>query len=73
MVEIITLSSKGQFVIPKKLREKLRLSKQDKFVIIAEDDSILLKRIKKEDAEESMRVLLGRLSDELQEKEGKKR
>ena len=67
MVEIITLSSKGQFVIPKVMREKLKLQQQDKFVLIAENDCILLKRIKKEDAEESMRVLLETLAKELQQ------
>lgn len=71
MVEIITLSSKGQLVIPKELREKLKLKQQDKFVIIAEDDSILLKRIKKEDADESMRSLLKSLAKDLQQQSEK--
>ena len=65
MVEIITLSSKGQLVVPKGLREKLKLQKQDKFIIIAEGDSILLKRIRKEEADKSMRVLLNSLSKQI--------
>ncbi len=73
MVEIITLSSKGQLVIPKGLREKLKLEQQDKFVIIAEHDSILLKRIRKEDADESMRVLLDSLAKQIAPPKGKKK
>jgi len=44
-MEISSLSSKGQIVIPELIRNKLNLKSGDKFIIIAEEDTILLKRL----------------------------
>jgi len=50
MLDVITMSSKGQLVIPREVREEMGLEKQDKFVIVHDKDSILLKRISREEA-----------------------
>lgn len=46
MIDVITMSSKGQVVIPSGIREEMGLSKQDKFIITHEDDSIIMKKLK---------------------------
>ncbi len=45
-VETTTLSSRGQVVLPQEVRERLKLSEGDKFLVIAEGDTVLLKAIK---------------------------
>ena len=57
------MSSKGQFVMPKDVREEMGLEKQDKFVVIHDKDSILLKRISREEANEAMLKLMDKISD----------
>jgi len=64
MIDVITLSSKGQFVIPKNIREEMGLEKEDKFVMVHDRDSILLKRIAREEAKKAMLNLLNKFSDE---------
>lgn len=44
-MEITSLSSRGQVVIPQNLREKLHLHTGEKFIVIAEEDTILLKKL----------------------------
>lgn len=63
MIDVVTMSSKGQFVIPKELREEMGLEKQDKFVIAHDKDSILLKRISGEEANKAMLKLMDKISD----------
>lgn len=44
-IEITSVSSRGQVVIPQSLREKLKIHEGEKFVIIGEDDTIVLKKL----------------------------
>ena len=44
---IVKMSSKGQIVIPKLLREELDVGKDDEFVAAASGDAIVLKRVKR--------------------------
>jgi AbrB family looped-hinge helix DNA binding protein len=48
-IEITSMSSKGQIVIPQSLRYKLGVSEGEKFIILGEKDTIILKKIKKPD------------------------
>jgi len=41
-MEIVTLSSKGQIVIPSKVRKKFSLKEGDSLVIVEENDAIRL-------------------------------
>ena len=43
-IEITSLSSRGQIVIPQGLRDKLNLHEGEKFVVIGEADTIILKK-----------------------------
>lgn len=45
VLEVTSLSSRGQVVIPLRLRERLHLHEGEKFVVIGEDDTIVLKKM----------------------------
>lgn len=44
-LEVTSLSSRGQVVIPQGIRDSLNLHEGEKFVVIGEDDTILLKKL----------------------------
>ena len=44
-LEITSLSSRGQIVIPQDVRDKLHLHIGEKFIVIGEGDTIVLKKI----------------------------
>lgn len=44
-LEITSMSSRGQVVIPLDIREQLGLKEGEKFVVIGEDDTVVLKRL----------------------------
>ncbi len=44
-IEITKVSSKGQIVIPKKIREKLSLTEGETVYVIGKEDSVILKKI----------------------------
>jgi len=44
-IEITSVSSRGQVVIPQSLRDKLKIHEGEKFVIIGEDNTIILKKL----------------------------
>lgn len=44
-LEITSMSSRGQVVIPLDIRELLGLREGEKFVVVGEDDTVLLKKI----------------------------
>ena len=57
-IEIINVSSKGQVVLPLKMRNKLKINSGDKLFIYCNEDSILIKKIKfpsKEEFENGIR------------------
>ena len=45
MKELITMSSKGQIVIPKDLREELGIDAGTNFVVFGKDDTLILKKV----------------------------
>ena len=48
-VEITSLSSKGQIVIPRSIRTALNISTGDKFAVISDGENILLRPVEKPD------------------------
>ena len=44
-IEITSISSRGQVVIPQNLREKLKICEGEKFVVIGEGNTIILKKL----------------------------
>lgn len=55
---MVTISSKGQIVIPKKIMKMLGLKEQDKLLVYGKDESLLLKKVKPEIFEKSIREIL---------------
>ena len=45
-LEITSLSSRGQVVIPQEIRNKLNLEDGEKFIVVGKGDTIILKKIK---------------------------
>jgi AbrB family looped-hinge helix DNA binding protein len=43
--EVTSLSSRGQVVIPQNIREQLGLKEGEKFMVVGEKNTIILKRI----------------------------
>ena len=44
-LEITSMSSRGQIVIPLEIRKHLGLKEGEKFVVIGEDDTLILKKV----------------------------
>ena len=44
-IEITSVSSRGQVVIPQSLRDKLKIREGEKFVVIGEDNTIVLRKL----------------------------
>lgn len=44
-IEVATMSSRGQIVIPLEIREQLGLKEGEKFIVIGEDDTLVLKKM----------------------------
>ena len=44
-LEIASISSRGQVVIPQGLRNRLCINTGEKFIVIGEDDTIVLKKL----------------------------
>lgn len=45
MSEIVTMSSKGQIVVPKELREEMNIDSGTNFVIFGKGDTLVLKKV----------------------------
>lgn len=44
-IEVTTMTSRGQIVIPQAIREALSLDSGAKFVVVGEGDTVILKRL----------------------------
>lgn len=45
-MELVKMSKKGQLVVPKEIRDKLKLSPEDRFIALGEKDYVVFKRVK---------------------------
>ena len=57
-IDMVTISSKGQIVIPKKILKALGLKEQDKLLVFNKGDNILLKKVKPEMFEKGLKEML---------------
>ena len=57
MSEIVTVSSKGQIVVPKELRKQLHIDTGMHFAIFGEEDTLILKKVKVPTAMEAFEKL----------------
>jgi len=44
-IEITSMSSRGQIVIPLDIREQMGLKEGEKFIVVGEEDTVILKKI----------------------------
>ena len=44
-IEITSISSRGQVVIPQDIRDQLNIQEGEKFIVIGQDDTIILKKL----------------------------
>ncbi|MFH1506280.1 MAG: AbrB/MazE/SpoVT family DNA-binding domain-containing protein [archaeon] len=57
VVETVKMSTKGQIVIPRCIREELHLGEGSIFAVASSEDSIVLKKIKKPSKEQILQNL----------------
>jgi AbrB family looped-hinge helix DNA binding protein len=57
-IDMVTISSKGQIVIPKKIMKMLGLKEQDKLLVFSKGENILFKKVKPDIYEKSIRDIL---------------
>jgi len=62
MIELLRLSSKGQVVIPKSVRNSLNLKEGDKLIAFAQRDLLVLRKVEKGES------ILNILSEPVREK-----
>ncbi len=67
MIEVATVSSKGQIVIPSKMREEIGLFQNDKLILVSDRNSILVKKVKEKEVRDRMIRLLDKFSDKFRE------
>jgi len=60
-IDMVTISSKGQIVIPKKIMKNLGLKEQDKLLVFSKGENLLLKKVNPEIFEKSIRDILAPL------------
>ncbi len=66
-VAITKMSANGQVVISSDIRKALGLSPGDKFLVIGEEEGIVLRSLKKEDIKQEMEEVLSAIGKEVEE------
>ncbi len=56
-IDVTSMSSRGQVVIPQRLREKLGFREGEKFIVMGEDGTLILKKIERPSKEELIKKL----------------
>lgn len=56
-IDVTSMSSRGQVVIPQRLRDKLGLTEGEKFIVMGEDGTLILKKIDRPSKEDLIKKL----------------
>jgi antitoxin PrlF len=67
MIEVVTMSSRGQLVIPKSIRKEMGLQERDKFIIVRDSENVILRKIKKGQPDKKLLGLLDQLARKFEE------
>ena len=67
MIEVVTMSSRGQLVIPKRIRKEMGLQERDKFIIVRDSENVILRRIKKGNPDKKLLSLLDEFARKFEE------
>jgi AbrB family looped-hinge helix DNA binding protein len=65
-VSITTISRNGQIVIPFAIRKALGIAQSEKFLVVSEGDTIVLRRLKKENLRRELEGLLASFSGDFE-------
>ena len=65
--DMVTISGKGQLVIPSKVRESMAIREKDKFMLVHDRDTILLKRVHEEKLKKRMKELVAKFRTGMEE------
>lgn len=63
MIDLATVSSKGQVVIPRRMRAGLGFSKNTKLILMGDKEAILMKKLSENNIQSRMRRLLDTFSE----------
>jgi len=67
MIEVVTMSSRGQLVIPKRIRREMGLQERDKFIIVRDSENVILRKIKKGQPDTKLLSLLDEFARKFEE------
>ncbi len=67
MIEVVTMSSRGQLVIPKSIRKEMGLQERDKFIVVRDSENVILRKIKKGEPDKKLLSLLDELARKFEE------
>ena len=67
MIEVVTMSSRGQLVIPKRIRREMGLQERDKFIIVRDSENLILRKIKKGQPDRKLLSLLDEFARKFEE------
>ncbi len=67
MIEVVTMSSKGQLVIPKRIRKEMGLQERDKFIVVRDSENVILRKIKKGQPDRKLLSLLDEFARKFEE------
>jgi len=56
-LEVTKLSSKGQVVLPQAIRRKLHLKEGEKFIVLGDKDTVILKKIERPALERARKLV----------------
>ncbi len=58
VIELVRVSSKGQVVLPKEIRDEAGVTKQDRLLVITDERGILLQKVDERQAKKDLRSML---------------
>jgi antitoxin PrlF len=67
MIEVVTMSSRGQLVIPKRIRKEMGLQERDKFIIVRDSENVILRKIKKGQPDRKLLSLIDEFARKFEE------
>lgn len=67
---LVTLSTKGQIVLPQSIRDKLELKAGDNFAVAGKNNTIILKKIKIKDEFEDLYVPIKKIARKIEKELG---
>ncbi len=67
MIDVVTMSSRGQLVIPKRIRKEMGLQERDKFIIVRDSENVILRKIKKGQPDRKLLSLLDEFARKFEE------